>query len=247
LEAEYDQMAEEYDATRDAATEDELSGIARSLDGSESVLDVGVGTGRFAKPLTERGFSVVGVDVSRRMLLKAKEKGLDRLVLGDAYSLPFRAKAFDAAVTIHLLHIVVDWAKVMREMARVTKGNVITILRVPQGQGWTEQAPAAPPQGGADSQRMRTQHRLWKNEQDLKVRVPPFKLERIRDEIVSLSVTDAIRRLEAKRSMGAQMVPPEMRRAMMDRILAMREGEVVHRRVIEDLAVWKAEQLESLD
>jgi len=250
LEAEYDQMAEEYDATRDAATEREVDGIAGSLEGSKTVLDVGVGTGRFAKPIFGLGFEVTGVDVSRRMLLKAREKGIDRLLLGDAYSLPFKGKAFDAAMIIHVLHVVVDWARVMRELGRVTKGNVVTILRVPQlpgGQPRAEVGTAlSPSRSGLGGYPVRTQHRMWQNEQELVARVPPMKLERIRDEIVSIPVADALRRLEAKRSMGAQMVPPEIRRAMMERVISMSAGQVVQRRVVEDLAVWKADQLEAI-
>ena len=40
----------------------------------KTLLDVGVGTGRFATWLAERGFEVVGVDISREMLKKAKKK-----------------------------------------------------------------------------------------------------------------------------------------------------------------------------
>ncbi len=249
MEAEYDQMAEEYDATRDAATEREIKGIVGSLEGFKTVLDVGVGTGRFAEPIAGLGFEVTGVDVSRRMLLKAREKGVDRLLLGDAYSLPFKGKTFDASIIIHVLHIVVDWAKVMRELGRVTRGNVITILNVPQvppsPTGAEEGKAVNPISSDVGGYPMRTQHRMWQNEQELMARVPPMKLERIRDEIVSMPVADAVRRLEAKRSMAAQMVPPEVRRAMMERVIAMSAGQVVHRRVVEDLAVWKADQFEA--
>jgi hypothetical protein len=87
---------------------------------------------------------------------------------------------------------------------------------------------------------------MWQNEQELKTRVPPVKLERIRDETVQIPIADAFRRLEAKRSVGAQMVPPEMKRAMMERIIAMTGSQFVQRRIVEDLAVWKADQLEAL-
>jgi ubiquinone/menaquinone biosynthesis C-methylase UbiE len=245
LEAEYDQMAEEYDATREAPTQEEVGAIAASLEGCRSVLDVGVGTGRFARPISGLGFDVTGVDVSRRMLLKAREKGLEQLLLGDAYSLPFRDKSFDATIIIHVLHVVADWAKVMREIGRVTRGNVITILRVPQVPE-VSGATSIPNPGQGAGYPVRTQHRMWQNEQELKERVPPMNLERIRDETVSIPVAEAMRRLEAKRSFGAQMMPPEIRQSMMERIIAMSGDRVVHRRIVEDLAVWKADQLESL-
>jgi len=249
LEAEYDQLAEEYDSTREVPTDLEVGAVAGSLEGGKAILDVGVGTGRFAKPLSGLGFEVTGVDVSRRMLSKAREKGLDRLVVGDAYRLPFVEKSFDSAVIIHVLHVVADWASVMREIGRVTKGNVVTILRVPQGpaspvaQGGGPTPAAATTPGGYP---VRTQHRMWENEQQLKERVPPVRLERIRDETLQIPIAEAFKRLEAKRSVGMQMVPPEMRRAMMERIIAMRGDQFVQRRIVEDLAVWRAEQLEGL-
>jgi ubiquinone/menaquinone biosynthesis C-methylase UbiE len=247
LEAEYDLMAEEYDATREAPTEDEVGAIANSIEG-KSLLDVGIGTGRFSKPLSDRGFEVTGIDVSRMMLLKARGKGLDRVLLADGYRLPFRDKTFDAAIIIHVLHVVADWVTVVREMGRVTRGNIITILRVPEGP--RIQVPTVPTANPNPSQEgaypVRTQHRMWQNEQELKERVPPQKLERIRDETISIPVVEALRRLNAKRSIGAQLIPPEIKEAMMQRILEMAGDQVVDRRIVEDLAVWKAEQFQSL-
>ncbi len=234
-------------ATREAPTDQELSGIVASLEGGKTVLDVGIGTGRFAKPISGLGFDVTGVDVSRKMLQKAREKGLHGVLLGDAYSLPFRAKSFDSAIIIHVLHVVVDCMRVVREIGRVTRGNVITILRVPQGaEALPESGPSETAQSVASGYPVRTQHRLWQNEQEIKARVPPWKLERIRDETVLIPVVDAIKRLEAKRSMAAQIIPPEKKQAMMERILEMNRGNVVSRRVVEDLAVWKAEQFDAL-
>jgi ubiquinone/menaquinone biosynthesis C-methylase UbiE len=241
-------MADEYDATRESATQDEVAALAKALEGCKTVLDVGVGTGRFAKPLVDLGFDVTGVDVSRRMLLKAREKGLERLLLGDAYGLPIRDKSFDAAIMIHVLHVVVDWSLVMRGLGRVTRGPVMSILRVPQG-------PMAPPSmagtsGQATNSRqgypVRTQHRMWQNELELKAKVPPRKLERIRDETISLPVADAIRSLQAKRAMGAQIVPPEIRQQMLERVVAMAGTQSVQRRIVEDLAVWDAGDLQAL-
>ena len=63
LDAEYDSMAEEYDATREAATEAEIRAITKELEGCKSILDVGVGTARFAKPLSDLGFEVTGIDI----------------------------------------------------------------------------------------------------------------------------------------------------------------------------------------
>ena len=250
LEAEYDKLAEEYDATRDSASEQEIQAIAHSLEDSKTILDVGVGTGRFAKPISALGFEVIGVDVSRRMLQKAREKGVDRVLLADGYSLPFRDKVFDGAIIIHVLHVVVDWSRVMHEIGRVTSGNVATIINASElenqpAESLVKGPSASKPEPGGYP--VRTQHRLWRNEKELLARVPPTRLERVRDEVVSIPVAEALRRVEAKRSMGVQIMPPEARRAITERLLAMTAGQVVHRRIARDLAVWKADQLTALD
>jgi SAM-dependent methyltransferase len=241
-------MADEYDATRESATQLEVDALAKSLEGCRTVLDVGVGTGRFAKPLSDIGFEVTGVDVSRRMLLKAREKGLERLLLGDAYKMPFRDKSFDAAIIIHVLHVVVDWATVMQDLGRVTRGNVMSILRVPQG---AITPPVAATGNPAPQSRMgypvRTQHRMWQNELELRARVRPLKLERIRDETISIPVADAVRSMHAKRAMGAQIVPPDVKQQMLERIIAMTGVQKVQRRIVEDLAVWGADDLQAID
>ncbi|MGA2666113.1 MAG: hypothetical protein ABSF83_14325, partial [Nitrososphaerales archaeon] len=151
-----------------------------------------------------------------------------------------------AAVIIHVLHVVVDWATVMREVGRVTRGPVLSILRVPLSPpdppGPAVDRTAAPAQGRP----VRTQHRMWQNELELKARVPPRRLERLRDETVSIPVADAIRRVHAKRAMGSQLVPPEIERQMLERIVTMTGAQSVQRRIVEDLAVWAAEDLRSL-
>lgn len=245
MEAEYDQMAEEYDATRDVATAEEVAAIGRYLEGCRTVLDVGTGTGRFALPVSALGFEVTGVDVSRRMLLKGREKGLSQVVLGDAYSLPFQEKAFDAAIIIHVLHVVADWRRVMGEIGRVTNGNIISILRVPQAvPAQVHTAPIVRNQAGYP---LRTQHRMWQNELELKESFPPAHLERIRDEVVTISIADAFKRLDAKRPFGGQMVPPDVKAAMMERVMASAGSQTVQRRMVEDLAVWNAGQFAGSD
>jgi SAM-dependent methyltransferase len=249
MEAEYDSIADEYDATRDSASREEVEALVRALGGCTSILDVGVGTGRFALPLLGAGYAVTGVDLSRRMLLKARDKGLDRLLLGDAYALPFSDKSFDAAIIIHVLHVVVDWVTVMREIGRVTKGPVASILRVPQGYAEPSAPSPGPSAQSAPGQaaRVRTQHRMWQNEIELKSRVPPLRLERIMDETIMIPVADAIRSLHAKRATGAQIVPPAVKQEMLDRIVAMAGAQTVPRRIVEDLAVWRADDLQALN
>jgi predicted TPR repeat methyltransferase len=81
---EFDDISEIYGSTRSAATNAEIRAVSVELGDCCTILDVGVGTGRFWKPLSDHGFEMVGIDFSRKMLLKAKQKGVHNLILADA-------------------------------------------------------------------------------------------------------------------------------------------------------------------
>lgn len=74
------------------------------FDKSLKILDVGCGTGRHAIELTQRGYTVTGVDLSASQLAVAKEKAGSRnlrieFLQHDARNLPFRHE-FDAAIML---------------------------------------------------------------------------------------------------------------------------------------------------
>src|SRR5438445_13553725 len=105
-----------YDATRkdtDDVMSTTLATMEKVLGSCESVLDVGVGTGRYAEPLTVRGSPIVGVDISTSMMAKAREKGLEDLVRGDAHHLQFLDGSFDAVFFVILLNHVHVWITVV--------------------------------------------------------------------------------------------------------------------------------------
>jgi len=95
--------------------------LSAELDGCTKILDVGVGTGRLAAPLQNAGLEVVGIDISRKMVGKAKEKGVKRLLFADARFLPFKPKTFDAAICVHVLHLISEWRKVLQEICQVSR------------------------------------------------------------------------------------------------------------------------------
>ncbi|MGI0149183.1 MAG: class I SAM-dependent methyltransferase, partial [Thermoplasmata archaeon] len=126
----FDRAAETYDVTRGLPPpimDASVDALARVLVGGR-VLEVGVGTGRFALPLQDRGIRVVGLDISRNMIAKARAKGGRDLLLGSATQIPFVDRAFDTTMAIHLLHLIRDWRRALREIARVTTGRFVTLL-----------------------------------------------------------------------------------------------------------------------
>jgi ubiquinone/menaquinone biosynthesis C-methylase UbiE len=126
----FDRIADRYDSTRgypDRVMEDILAALERVLDRERRILDAGVGTARFAKPLQDRGFEVIGLDISKRMLAKARAKSASDLFRGDMCSLPFRDDAFGTTLSIHVLHLVSKWRCALGEIGRVTTDNFVSV------------------------------------------------------------------------------------------------------------------------
>jgi ubiquinone/menaquinone biosynthesis C-methylase UbiE len=130
MNAPFDRVAEVYDQTRShssAAMTKIIETLKRELEDSARILDVGAGTGRYSEPLQTKGLEVIGIDISRRMLGKAREKGTKILAVADARALPFRDSCFDSALSVHLLHLTREWEAVLNEVLRVTKDYFISI------------------------------------------------------------------------------------------------------------------------
>lgn len=126
----FDRMAPVYDETREGVDPRALEGLCRALsqDGAPSLLEVGVGTGRIALPLQSQGFSVTGLDASRSMISRARSKGVERLVRGNAYRVPFRASSFDYALFVHVLTLLGDPGAALRGAARVSRRGMLALL-----------------------------------------------------------------------------------------------------------------------
>src|SRR5207248_325125 len=96
------------------ALDEYLDSVGRPLDaaaelvGREPVLEIGIGTGRIAVPMVDKGSSIVGIDLSRPMLARLIEKTdrRPRLAIADATRPPFRDAAFGAAYGVHVLHLI---------------------------------------------------------------------------------------------------------------------------------------------
>ncbi len=123
----FDRAADVYDTTRRAAQPEAIEALAEELSDCSSVLELGVGTGRLAVPLAERGFQVVGVDLSRKMLDVGRGKGLERLVLGNVCRLPLRPKSVDAVLAVHVLHLIESLRDVLAEAAATARTKLVAI------------------------------------------------------------------------------------------------------------------------
>jgi len=88
------------------------------------VLDVGCGYGRIMNILRRQGFQVVGLDVSKNLLRKAKR--ISDVILGSLTHIPFKDKAFDVCLCMWgPLNHVPSLSEGLREIRRVCKWRVI--------------------------------------------------------------------------------------------------------------------------
>jgi ubiquinone/menaquinone biosynthesis C-methylase UbiE len=125
----FDRAADFYDETRgfpDGVETQVAELIARAggLNANSRVLEIGVGTGRIATPLSRRVGLMNGADLSLAMMQRLRRKvGGERirLVQADAAGLPYQKQAFDAVVVVHVFHLVADLDGVLQQIARVLK------------------------------------------------------------------------------------------------------------------------------
>ncbi len=101
-----------------------------TLIGSEKVLDVGCGQGRFLLPIARfckgKGGHLIGCDIAEGVMHSARiTSERERLpidfVLADAVELPFLDGYFDLVMANHMLYHVSDIPKALHEISRVLK------------------------------------------------------------------------------------------------------------------------------
>jgi SAM-dependent methyltransferase len=134
----FDRAAGFYDATRalPAAVMDQmLDVLARELVGRQPCLEIGVGTGRVALPLRDRGIRLAGADISegmlRRLLANADGAMPFPLLRADATCLPVAAGSFGSVLAIHVLHLVGNWRGAVGEAVRVLRPGGTLIASFP--------------------------------------------------------------------------------------------------------------------
>lgn len=119
----FERIAERYDATRGGEERGEqfATDLAKILDPSERVLEVGVGTGVISLALRRRGFDVVGVDISMAMLERARGRLGPRVAQADAMLLPLADGSIQQTIAVWVLHAVGDASVALGEIARVLR------------------------------------------------------------------------------------------------------------------------------
>lgn len=124
----FDLKAEEYDGWFESKGriifEMEVDAVSSAVSGLKSpMLEVGVGSGRFAESLGVR----YGIDPSFRLLNIARSRGV-RVVMGEGEHLPFRSASFGVAFMIVTVCFVNEPIAVLKEVNRVLFGDGRVVL-----------------------------------------------------------------------------------------------------------------------
>jgi SAM-dependent methyltransferase len=222
---EFDHIAPVYDETRGPPSEIEVETLVELLADCRTVLDAGVGTGRFAVPLLARHFKVVGVDLSMGMMIRARAKGITALVRGDLRQLPLKSDSVDAVFTAHVLQLLPDVREVFQEMGRIARQEVVVLL--PR---WSERDPSTGWRGLRERYRelaselgyplpehgKRYHHTL----EDLSAIAPPKSVRVVRGPAATASdIGDRLARWEACATLGTP-IPPEVHAQIVRRLEA---------------------------
>ena len=128
----YEEFAEDYDQWEEfkivtQAEERALLSLIGDVRAQE-VLDVGCGTGRYAKRFGNLGANVVGIDFSKKMIHKAKTKTkMASYVVADASHLPFKDNIFHIVLSALVINYIKDLELFLIEILRACRrgGEVI--------------------------------------------------------------------------------------------------------------------------
>ncbi|MEO8392121.1 MAG: methyltransferase domain-containing protein [Chloroflexota bacterium] len=125
----FDRAADYYDSTRGFPPGVEadigvLIAQAGGLTSASRVLEIGVGTGRIALPVSAHVRAYYGIDLARPMMDRLRAKQVSEpiaLVQGDITRMPFADASFDAVIAVHVFHLIPAWREVLGEVARVLR------------------------------------------------------------------------------------------------------------------------------
>jgi ubiquinone/menaquinone biosynthesis C-methylase UbiE len=117
---------EEQKAKYDAA----LSSMI--VDSSGPALDVGCGSGMLFSQIAPLASMIVGVDISKELLLLAKARAKvhshTSVVLGDADHLPFKDNVFESVFVFTVLQNMPKPVETLRELRRIGTGNAKFVI-----------------------------------------------------------------------------------------------------------------------
>ena len=121
----FDIIAESFSESRQELWP-EFRELKKYIKDNERVLDLGCGNGRLFELFKDGDIEYVGVDNSKKLIEKAREKYGDHFKAADILNLPFQNNYFDSIWTIAVFHHIPSKQlrlEALKEMGRVLKKN----------------------------------------------------------------------------------------------------------------------------
>lgn len=118
----------------------ELDYILQELKDADDVLSVGCGPAVIETGLTEKGFNVTGLDISKQALEQAPDK--IRTVAGSAENMDFPESCFDAVIYVASIQFIEKYKQAISETARVLResGKLLAMLLNPECEFFREKS-----------------------------------------------------------------------------------------------------------
>lgn len=142
----FESIAGDWERIRKSYFDDRVTSLAieKLLPRDLTVADVGCGTGSLSFELARFSNRVIGFDLSKEMIRRAKrharERGFQNVEfrLGDAENLPVQTGSMDGAFCVMVLHFLTNPERAVRELCRMTRGrgSAIIVDLVPHQQTW---------------------------------------------------------------------------------------------------------------
>jgi malonyl-CoA O-methyltransferase len=131
----YDTAADIYDRRYEAEQVAKYAAAINSLEDKNfaRVLDVGCGTGLLFEHIAERAGSIVGIDISKKTLLRARMRSAHcpaaiSLILADADSMPIKRRVFDHVFAVTIMQNMPNPVQTLNEIVRVSRSDAVIIV-----------------------------------------------------------------------------------------------------------------------
>ena len=174
------------------------------------------------------------------MVAKAVEKGINQLAICDIHDMPFQDGRFDAAIMVHVLHLVSNWTKVVRETARVTRGAILSVVGRTEGTSIRKAYLEMREEMGFPLDRFEA------GEEGLRSIVAPIKVVKVEDFQLETNADEDITYFQRRGSSITWDIADDVHQKIISALEASYGGKTLRKRRLLELALWSPEQLHSV-
>ena len=160
------------------------------------------------------------------------------LLLGDAKGkIPFKDDSFDAALVVHVLHLIDDWKSVVHELARVSRRYVVTVFSQTEGIN---------PRDRYAGLRRDFGFPLNHDDQSWKSALSQARIVQVYDQLEEIDGDESIVYLQNRGSSVTWDVPDMIHEKIMAHLKGELQGKALRRRAIMKIGLWESKRLQRI-